>query len=247
VRIEFSQYNQPIKINLYWESKIMSFGAIELGQLNIQKGKFDVAFDILYDCAVNDQNDDAVFLMTKMVFDGNLPAEQMEKFYEFQNGHTSIGNGYALFNVGLMHERGLGKVPQSYKVAVEYYLKAIKEEVKDAYCNLGNIYALGLGMEHGIKRDVDLGVKYLTIGAEEGSRQCAYTLGSLYGKGEFIQQNLSKSFYFLSLAALQGHDQAKRVLHIFVHSHKENYEAEMTAAEIQNGKIENMRQLYKCL
>jgi len=27
----------------------MSYGAIELGQLNIQKGKYDVAFDILYD------------------------------------------------------------------------------------------------------------------------------------------------------------------------------------------------------
>ena len=49
----------------------MGYGAIELGQLNMQKGKFDVAFDILYDCAVNDQNDDAVFLMTKMVFSGS--------------------------------------------------------------------------------------------------------------------------------------------------------------------------------
>jgi uncharacterized protein len=51
----------------------------------------------------------------------------------------AAGNGYALFNVGLMHERGLGKVVQNYKVAVEYYQKAVKEEVKDAYCNLGNI------------------------------------------------------------------------------------------------------------
>ncbi|MEY4524140.1 MAG: hypothetical protein RIR27_1216, partial [Pseudomonadota bacterium] len=62
----------------------MSYGAIELGQLNMQKGKFDVAFDILYDSAVNDQNDDAVFLMTKMCFDGNLSTEHMEKFYELQ-------------------------------------------------------------------------------------------------------------------------------------------------------------------
>ena len=124
----------------------MSYGAIELGQLNMEKGKFDVAFDILYDAAVNDQSDDAVFLMTKMVFDGNLPPELMEKFYEFQNGHTSAGNGYALFNVGLMHERGLGKLPVCFKTAVEYYQKAIKEEVKDAYCNLGNILALGLGI-----------------------------------------------------------------------------------------------------
>jgi hypothetical protein len=146
-----------------------------------------------------------------------------------------------------MHERGLGKIKQSYKVAVEYYQKAVKEEVKDAYCNLGNILALGLGMEHGVARNVELGVKYLTTGAEEGSRQCAYTLGSLYGKGEFIPLDLKKSFYFLSLAALQGHDQAKRVLHIFVHSHKENYDAEMDKAQFQFGKIENMRMLYKCL
>ena len=225
----------------------MNYGAIDLAQLNLQRGKYEVAFDILYDSAVNDQNDDALFLLTKMTFDGNLNAEQMEKFYELQNGHTSIGNGYALFNVGLMHERGLGKVPQSYKVAVEYYQKAIKEEVKDAFCNLGNIYAMGLGMEQGVPRNVDLGVKYLTIGAEEGSRQCAYTLGSLYGKGEFVPLDLKKAFYFLSLAALQGHDQAKRVLHIFVHTHKENYDAEMEAAERQFGKIQNLRLLYKCV
>jgi TPR repeat protein len=225
----------------------MSYGAIELGQLNMEKGKFDVALDILYDAAVNDQSDDAVFLMTKMVFDGNLPAELMEKFYEFQNGHTSAGNGYALFNVGLMHERGLGKLPVCFKTAVEYYQKAIKEEVKDAYCNLGNILALGLGMEQGIKRNVEAGVEYLRIGAEEGSRQCAYTLGSLYGKGEFIPLDLKKAFYYLSLAALQGHDQAKRILHIFVHIHKENYDAQMDAAELQYGRIVNMRQLYKCL
>jgi hypothetical protein len=225
----------------------MSYGAIELGQLNISKGKYDVAFDILYDCAVNEQNDDALFLLTKLTFDGNLNAEQMAKFYELQNGHTSTGNGYALFNVGLMYERGLGNVPQSYKTAVEYYQKAVKEEVKDAHCNLGNIYALGLGMEQGVPRNVELGIKLLTVGAEEGSRQCAYTLGSLYGKGEFITQDLKKSFLYLSLAALAGHDQAKRVLHIFVHSHKENYDAEMDAAQMLYGKIENMRQLYKCL
>mgnify|MGYP000558882100 FL=1 len=225
----------------------MSYGALDLAQMNLQKGKYEVAFDILYDTAVNDQSDDALFLLTKMTFDGNLNAEQMEKFYELQNGHTSLGNGYALFNVGLMHERGLGKVPQNYKIAVDYYQKAVKEEVKDAYCNLGNIFALGLGMEQGVPRDVNMGVKLLTAGAEEGSRQCAYTLGSLYGKGEFIPQDLKKAFYYLSLAALQGHDQAKRVLHIFVHSHKENYDEEMSAAEATFGKIQNLRMLYKCL
>jgi len=225
----------------------MSYGAVELGHMNMTKGRFDIAFEILYDAAVNDQNDDAVFLMTKMCFDGNLSAEHMEKFYEFQNSNTSLGNGYALFNVGLMHERGIGKVPQNFKVAVEYYQKAVKEEVMDAYCNLGNIFALGLGMDQGVPRNVELGIKLLAKGAEEGSRQCAFTLGSLYGKGEFISLDLKKAFYYLSLAALQGHDHAKRVLIIFTHSHKENFDAELSAAEAAVGKIENLRHLYKCL
>jgi len=32
-----------------------------------------------------------------------------------------------------------------------------------------------------------------------------------------------------------------------VHSHKENYDAEMDAAELQFGKIQNLRLLYKCV
>jgi TPR repeat protein len=87
----------------------------------------------------------------------------------------------------------------------------------------------------------------LTIGSNEGSRQSAYTLGSLYGKGEIITQDLSKSYYFLTLAALAHHDQAKRVLHIFHNTHKGNYTEEFDAAERQYWKIENMRRLYKCI
>jgi TPR repeat protein len=86
------------------------------------------------------------------------------------------------------------------------------------------------------------------MGAEFGSRQSAFTIGSLYGKGEFIPQDKPKAFYFLALAAKMGHEQAKRVLIIFAHAHKgENFDAEMDAANVAFGKIENMRKLYKCI
>ena len=117
----------------------------------------------------------------------------------------------------------------------------------DAYCNLGYIYVLGMGMEQGVPRNLEKGIELLTVGANEGSRQSAYTLGSLYGKGEFIIQDLSKSYYFLTLAALANHDQAKRVLYIFQNTHKGNYVEEFDAAERQYWKIENMRRLYKCI
>lgn len=222
--------------------------ALELGRMNLEKGKVDVAFDIFIDLARNDLDEDALYMLTRMTFDGQLNPEQIELFYELQNSHSSYGNGYALYNVGLMHERGLGKVSQDYKVAVEYYERAIKEEVHDAYCNLGNIYALGLGMEQGVPRDIFKGLELLSKGAEFGSRQSAFTIGSLYGKGEFIPQDKSKAVYFLTLASKLGHDQAKRVLIIFAHAHRgENFDAEVDAANITFGKIENMRRLYKCI
>jgi len=223
-------------------------GALELGRMNLEKGKVDVAFDIFIDLAKNDLDEDALYMLTRMTFDGQLNPEQIEVFYELQNSHSSYGNGYALYNVGLMHERGLGKVKQDIKIAVEYYKKAIKEEVHDAYCNLGNIYASGSGMEQGIPRDVMKGIELLTTGAEAGSRQSAYTLGSLYGKGEFIPQDNSKAVYFLTLAAKMGHEQAKRVLIIFAHANAgKNFDAEFDAANFTFGKIENMRRLYKCI
>ena len=228
--------------SLYWLNM-----SVELAQLHLNRGRNEVAFEIFMDLAQNELNADANYALTKMCWDGKLTTDQIELFYDFQNISSSLGNGYAIFNIGLIHEKGLGKIKQDYKTAVQYYEKAIKEEVHDAYCNLGSIYLLGTGMEQGVARNVERGVELLTKGAEEGSRQCAYTLGSLYGKGEFIAQDLYKAFYFLTLAALAKHDQAHRVLHIFQHAYKGNYVQEFDAAEERYLRIQNMRRTYRCI
>ena len=221
--------------------------SIELAQLNLNRGHNEAAFDIFMELAKNDLNDDASYALTKMCWDGKLTAEQIELFYEFQSSSSSLGNGYAIFNMGIIHEKGLGKIKQDYKTAVQYYEKAIKEDVHDACCNLGSIYLMGTGMEQGVARNVERGVELLTKGAEEGSRQSAYILGSFYAKGEFVARDLSKAFYFLTLAAMAKHDQACRVLHIFQHAYKGNYVQEFDAAEKQYSKIQNMRFTYKCI
>jgi TPR repeat protein len=215
--------------------------------MNLNKGRYDSAFDIFYDLAVNDLDQEAQYALTKMCFDGHLDPEQINKLFSWVNSNSSLGNGYAHFNVGLMHERGLGSIPQNFKIAIEYYEKAISEEVHDAYCNLGNIFALGLAEKEGIPRDINKGIGYLAKGAEEGSRQAAYTLGCLYEKGEFIPQDHKRACYYLVLATLAKHEQAHRVLIMFQHANKGNYSKEFDAAEYQYGKIQNMRKLYKCL
>jgi uncharacterized protein len=220
---------------------------LDLATLNLRKGRYAAAFELFFELAVNDFDQEAQFALTKMCFDGHLDAEQISKLFTWVNSNSSLGNGYAHFNVGLMHERGMGEIKQDYKTAIEYYEKAVKEEVHDAYCNLGNIYALGLGEEQGIPRDIFKGIAYLAEGAQEGSRQAAYTLGCLYEKGEYIPQDHKKACYYLVLATLQKHDQAHRVLIMFQHANKGNYDLEFDAAEAQYGKIQNMRKLYRCL
>jgi TPR repeat protein len=112
---------------------------------------------------------------------------------------------------------------------------------------ISSVYLMGTGMEQGVARNVERGEELLTKGAEGGSRQSAYILGSLYGKGELITKDLSKAFYFLTLAAMAKHDQAHRVLHIFQHTHKGNYVQEFDAAEDRYRIIQNMRRAYKCI
>ena len=220
---------------------------LDIATLNLRKGRYAAAFEIFFDLATIDLDQEAQFALTKMCFDGHLDSEQIHKLFAWMNSNSSLGNGYAHFNVGLMHERGMGEVKKNFKTAIEYYEKAIKEDVYDAYCNLGNIYALGLGEEQGVPRDIFKGTAYLAKGAEEGSRQAAYTLGCLYEKGEYIPQDHKKACYYLVLATLQKHDQAHRVLIMFQHANKGNYDKEFDAAEAQYGKIQNMRTLYKCL
>lgn len=220
---------------------------VELGELNLQKGKTDAAFDIFFDLAQFELSADAQFALIKMCFDGLLKTDQAESLMNWLNRETSRGNGYADYNLGLIHEQGIVGGQPDFKKAVEFYTKAISEEVHDAFCNLGNIFITGSGAVQGISRDVEKGLELLEKGAELGSRQAAYTVGSYYGKGELLPANHSKAFFYLTLASLAQHDQAKRILLIMQHAVKEDFSKELERAQVVNAKIQNMRQLYKLL
>jgi TPR repeat protein len=226
----------------------MDLNALEFGRLKIEKGQFEEAFEIFYEPARFELDEEALHMLMRMTFNGQLNPEQIQQVYDLQNSELTKDNGCSLYNVGLIYERGLGNVKQDYKVAIEYYEKAIEEDVYDAYCNIGNIYALGLGEEQGVPKDMVKGLELLSKGAEFGSREAAFTVGSLYGMGEFIPKNHSKSVYFLSLAAKLGHDQAKRVLILFGRAHPgKNFDKEIDAATAMYGKIKNMGHLNKLL
>jgi TPR repeat protein len=221
--------------------------SVELGELNLRNGKNDAAFDIFFDLAQFELSADAQFALVKMCFDGLLKTDQAESLMNWLNRETARGNGYADYNLGLIHEQGTVGGKPDYKKAVEFYLKAIKEEVHDAFCNLGNIFITGSGASQGVPKDIDKGLELLEKGAQLGSRQAAYTVGSYYGKGEIVPANHRKAFLYLTLASLEKHDQAKRVLMIMQHAVKEDFSRELEEAQHLHAKIQNMRQRYKLL
>lgn len=220
---------------------------LEVAVSNLNRGRYEAAFDIFWDLAFNELDAEAQFALTKMCFDGHLNAEQIEKLFQWVNSNSSLGNGYALFNVALMHERGMGAIDRDVKLAVEYYEKAIKEDILDAYCNLGNIYVVGTGEDQGVLKNIHRGVELLTVGANEGSRQSAYNLGVLYAKNEHIKQDFQRAYYFLTLATLLKHEHAHRCLIIMSHAIKQNFTQAFEAAQRQFFKIDNMRRMYRVL
>jgi TPR repeat protein len=221
--------------------------SIELGELNLRNGKNEAAFEIFFELAQYELSADAQFALVKMCFDGLLTTDQAESLMNWLNRETARGNGYADYNLGLIHEQGTVGGKPDYKKAVEFYTKAIKEEVHDAFCNLGNIFITGSGSAQGVPQDINKGLELLEKGAELGSRQAAYTAGSYYGKGEIVPVNHRKAFLYLTLASLEKHDQAKRVLLIMQHAVKEDFSKELEQAQHMYAKIQNMRQLYKLL
>lgn len=221
--------------------------SVELGELNLRNGKNDAAFEIFFELAQYELSADAQFALIKMCSDGLLTTDQSESLMNWLNRETARGNGYADYNLGLIHEQGTVGGKPDYKKAVEFYTKAIKEEVHDAFCNLGNIFITGSGLAQGVSQDINKGLELLEKGAELGSRQAAYTAGSYYGKGEIVPVNHRKAFLYLTLASLEKHDQAKRVLLIMQHAVKEDFSKELEQAQHMYAKIQNMRQLYKLL
>ena len=96
--------------------------SVELGELNLRNGKTDVAFDIFFELAQFELSADAQFALMKMCSDGLLKTDQVESLMAWLNRESGRGNGYADYNVGLIHEQGsIGNGPD-YKKAVEYYL-----------------------------------------------------------------------------------------------------------------------------
>ncbi|MCS6762824.1 MAG: hypothetical protein MO853_00995 [Candidatus Protistobacter heckmanni] len=96
------------------------------GDYAIQRRSFSHAFDIFMLLA-QDSVAVAEYKLAKMCADGQLNNAQFEILIARLDPESKRGNRYAAFNLGLLHERGLG-VKKAPRRAVEYYERAIQED-----------------------------------------------------------------------------------------------------------------------
>ena len=99
---------------------------------------------------------------------------------------------YLQYQIGIMYFKGLG-IPVNNQNAAEYFEK---------FAELGNQYAKRLlAFEYisgkNFKQDIDKGILLLTECAESGDAFACYKLGTLYLKGEIVNQNLDKAEKYL--------------------------------------------------
>lgn len=93
---------------------------------------------------------------------------------------------------------------EDYAQAKEYFEKALAEGVIEAYCDLGNLFFSGNGVEQDYKKAVE----YYQKGAKLGNADCFDNIGMCYFWGHGVETDMQKSAFYTEKAAKAGIDRA---------------------------------------
>jgi len=206
---------------------------LEAADFNLARGHYDAAFDQYFEAFTQEFCEEAQKRLTLMTSNGQLRPEQLEKLFAYHNWIDSQRGGISSYNVALLYENGIGQLKPDLKIAVQYYEKAVEENVRDAYANLAQILISGAAEAFGVPRDVTRGLDLLARGVELGSRECAYNLGCIYKAGKEVNVDDRKAAYYLGIAYLAKHEHAHRLLILLQETSKLDFSIEIAAAKRQ--------------
>jgi TPR repeat protein len=116
---------------------------------------------------------------------------------------ASTDNTNAQFNIGELYHHGRG-VPQDYKRAMSWYLKAVKNGNTNAMYHIGIMYYTG----QGVTRNIRTAIKWYTKAANQGDSSAQYKLGWIYEYEDGFK-DLAKAVNWYQKAATSNHYGAK--------------------------------------
>lgn len=167
---------------------------------------YQETFDYLHKMAFEEEDDDAIFRLGNIYFNGlpQIGIKQdfrmaLELYLKVEDENDMVQN-----DLGVIYANGLG-VEQNYKKAVYWYSQAAEKQNKEAISNLANCYLLGRGVE----QDDRKAAEYHSKAASLGNPASQNLLGQMYLKGKGMEQNYTKAIYWLRKAC------ENEVLHAF--------------------------------
>jgi TPR repeat protein len=145
---------------------------------------------------------------------GNLLEEQPYKQLKANDYFTNalhdvttdanIGDGFSMFILGRMYERGFG-VNKNSQYAVKWYQKAAQKDNVDAQKRLGFMYEVG----YCVVQDYSESLNWYRKAAEQGDADAQFTLALQYSTGRVATVNHAEAVKWYRKAAEQGHVDAQ--------------------------------------
>ncbi|KAF8933945.1 hypothetical protein BGZ47_010580 [Haplosporangium gracile] len=115
------------------------------------------------------------------------------------------GHPRAQYDVGLLHERGYGDVPQDQAKAFEWLFKSAVQGYVDAQAKVSQAYINGAG----VLKDNIQAMEWSVKAAENGHAGMQYNMGNAYETGHGVPQSDTKAFEWYIKSAEQGFAEAQ--------------------------------------
>ncbi|WP_416896722.1 MAG: tetratricopeptide repeat protein [Minwuia sp.] len=119
---------------------------------------------------------------------------------------AEAGDAHAQFNIGLMHDEGLGTAPDQ-ELARIWWTRAAEQGLAEAHHNLALLEIELASRDLG--GDIAAAVGHLESAAETGHLQSHYTLGKLYEVGLGVEKDMENSVRHILTAAEGGFARAQ--------------------------------------
>ena len=181
--------------------------------------------------------------------DGTLGNNRFDVAFSLIYKAAMMGHVSAMYELGVIHEYGLGAEP-SFKDAFEWYMRAADQGSADAMYSLGLMYFEGNGVPTS-KEESDEWFSKAFSGyqksADAGSAYADFALGSMYSAGRGTNESESDGAVRYSRAAVKGNVFAMNNLGIY-HAEYGNYREALRlfreAAKCEDCALYNLGHMY---
>lgn len=135
---------------------------------------------------------------------------------ELLQSEAEKGNGFALYDLGLMARNGFGCAEDS-ELAQELFRKALTafmaEESRSKkpdhwQYRIGKMYAMGYGAGQDFKKAAE----WYEKAATGGNPFASYALGGMYCRGQGVERDEARAIAYFQAAAARGNEYAQRLL-----------------------------------